>query len=75
MLIEWWYWIVGGCLLIGFVLLIPSFTLIWFGLGALAAGLLGYWYPSLPFAGQVALWLLVSISCMIMWHRYLKRKP
>ena len=32
---EWWYWIVGGIVLVLAELAIPSFFIVWFGLGAL----------------------------------------
>ena len=32
--ILWWHWLIGGLILIGLELVIPSFTIIWFGLGA-----------------------------------------
>ena len=31
---EWWTWIVGGLALIVAELAIPSFFIVWFGLGA-----------------------------------------
>ena len=38
--LEWWHWIVGGIVLILAELVIPSFFIVWFGLGALFVGLL-----------------------------------
>ena len=37
---EWWHWIVGGIVLVLAELAIPSFFIVWFGLGALLTGLL-----------------------------------
>ena len=34
--LAWWHWAVGGIVLIVAELVVPSFVLIWFGLGALA---------------------------------------
>jgi membrane protein implicated in regulation of membrane protease activity len=72
--IEWWYWIIAGFCLIGLELVIPSFTIIWFGLGALVVGLLNFLWPSLPAAGQVAIWSVASVSFTLMWFKYLKPK-
>ena len=72
--IEWWYWIVAGFCLIGLELIIPSFTIIWFGLGALAVGAVSGFWPVFPLVVQVALWLIASISFMAMWFKYLKPK-
>ena len=38
--LEWWHWVVGGIVLILAELAIPSFFIVWFGLGALLVGLL-----------------------------------
>lgn len=74
MLIEWWYWIILGICLIGLELVIPSFTIIWFGLGALVVGVLKVLWPAFPAAGQVFLWSLASICFTVMWFRYFKPK-
>lgn len=74
MLIEWWYWIIAGFALIALELIIPSFTIIWFGLGALVVGALCGLWPGFPVAGQIALWSVASICFTVMWFRYLKPK-
>lgn len=74
MQVEWWYWIIAGFCLIGFELIVPSFTIIWFGLGAIAVGLLYALLPGISLAGQVALWLTASICFTTMWFKYLKPK-
>lgn len=72
--IEWWYWIIAGFCLIGLELIVPSFTIIWFGLGALVVGFITLVWPSFPVAGQVALWSVASICFTVMWFKYLKPK-
>ncbi len=74
MQIEWWYWIVAGFCLIGLELIIPSFTIIWFGLGALMVGVLKAFWPGFPAVVQFALWISASIFFTLMWFRYLKPK-
>lgn len=74
MKIEWWYWILAGFILIGLELVIPSFTIIWFGLGALLVGILVVLLPSLPDWLQVLLWALASVAFTVMWFKYLKPK-
>lgn len=71
---EWWYWVAAGFCLIGLELIVPSFTMIWFGLGALIVGLLKVLWPGFPLVGQVVLWLLASVFFTVMWFRYLKPK-
>jgi len=74
MKLEWWYWILLGFALIGLELVIPSFTIIWFGLGALLTGLLIALLPSLSDWVQVLAWIFFSIAFTILWFKYLKPK-
>ncbi|HIJ97145.1 MAG TPA: NfeD family protein [Desulfuromonadales bacterium] len=74
MLIEWWYWIVIGISLIGLELMVPSFTIIWFGLGALVVGAASSIWSGIPVAGQIALWSVTSIGFTLLWFTYLKPK-
>jgi membrane protein implicated in regulation of membrane protease activity len=72
MQIEWWYWIIAGFCLIGLELIIPSFTIIWFGMGALVVGALSGFWPDFPLAVQIVLWPILSICFTAMWFKYLK---
>ena len=72
MQLEWWYWIIAGFCLIGLELIIPSFTIIWFGLGALVVGMLKFLWPGFPVAGQILLWSVASIAFTLMWFKYLR---
>lgn len=72
MKIEWWYWVLAGFCLIGLELVIPSFTIIWFGFGALLVGLLLALIPVIPDWLQVLLWAAASIAFTVIWFRYLK---
>lgn len=74
MKIEWWYWLLAGFVLIGLELVVPSFTIIWFGLGALLVGMLVALLPSLADWLQVLLWALASIAFTVLWFKYLKPK-
>ena len=71
---EWWYWIIAGFCLIGLELIVPSYTIIWLGLGALVVGALKALWPEFPLAGQFFLWIVSSISFKMMWFKYLKPK-
>jgi len=74
MQIEWWYWIIAGFCLIGLELVIPSFTIIWLGMGALVVGILKAVWPGFPVAGQLLLWSISSIAFTVMWFKYLRPK-
>lgn len=69
--LAWWHWAVGGIVLILSELAVPSFVLIWFGLGALVVAL------ALAVAGigltvQLALWLAVSLVLIAAWFKVFK---
>ncbi len=70
---EWWYWIVGGFVLILAELAIPSFFLIWFGLGALLIGLLMLALPDISLTAQLALWTVASLAMVLLWFRVFKQ--
>lgn len=72
--IVWWHWLVLGFCLIGLELLIPSFTIIWFGLGAVAVALLVLVVPGVPLWLQVLLWAIASVMFTLMWFKYLRPK-
>ena len=74
MQVEWWYWIIAGFCLIGLELIVPSFTIIWFGLGAVVVGLVKLLWSGFPVSGQVFLWSLASISFTVMWFKVFKQK-
>ena len=69
---EWWYWIVGGLVLIVAELAIPSFFVVWFGLGALLVGLALLVLPDLSGTAQLALWTVASLAMVALWFRVFK---
>jgi hypothetical protein len=70
--IEWWAWIVGGIVLVLAELLIPSFFIVWFGLGALLVGLLALAFD-LSLTAQLATWTLASLAMVVLWFRVFKQ--
>lgn len=72
--IVWWHWLVLGLCLIGMELLIPSFTIIWFGLGAVAVALVALMVPGTPLWLQGLLWAVASVAFTLMWFKYLRPK-
>jgi inner membrane protein len=74
MQIEWWYWLIAGFCLIGLELIVPSFTITWFGLGALVVCIISGLRPGFPPTGQIVLWLFASVSFTLLWFKYLKPK-
>jgi len=72
MQLEWWAWIVGGIGLILAELLIPSFFVVWFGLGALLVGLLAVLIPGLSLTVQLAIWTAASLAMVMLWFKVFK---
>jgi membrane protein implicated in regulation of membrane protease activity len=67
--ILWWHWIVLGVVLVLLELVVPSFTLFWFGLGALVTGLLLVMLPEISLKWQVLVFSVSSIGFTWMWFR------
>ena len=68
--ILWWHWLAGGLLLIGLELFIPSFTIIWFGLGAVLVGIILSLFPTFPFTAQILTWTIISVLLTFAWFRF-----
>lgn len=69
---EWWHWMVLGLCLAMAELAVPAFFIVWFGIGALAVGLILLAAPDLSVATQMLLWAGLSTALVIFWFRYLK---
>jgi len=69
----WWHWAVLGFGLVLAELIMPSFVIIWFGLGGflvMAALLIA---PALSLTAQVLIWTASSIAMMVLWFRVFRR--
>jgi membrane protein implicated in regulation of membrane protease activity len=70
--LEWWHWVVGGLALVLAELIISSFFIVWFGLGALFVGLLALAFE-LSLTGQLATWTIASLAMVWLWFRVFKQ--
>ncbi len=70
--ITWWYWLVLAMLLIAAEMVVPSFTLFWFGLSAALVSLILYLVPSMSPSIQIICWALGSIGFTALWFIYFK---
>jgi len=68
----YWHWVVFGIGLVLFELIIPSFTALWFGLGAIFVGLLLVISPELSLTLQISCWAGVSAALTLTWFKVLK---
>lgn len=71
--LAWWHWLVLGLGLGLLELLVPSFFIIWFGLGAFMVGCAMLVLPGLAFSTQMALWTLASVAMTVLWFRVFRR--
>jgi hypothetical protein len=69
--ILWWHWLVLGMLLIGLELVVPSFTIIWFGLGAVLVSIVLAIFSALSLPVQILIWTVASALLTLVWFRFL----
>jgi membrane protein implicated in regulation of membrane protease activity len=69
----YWHWLVLGIILIIAEIFIPSFTILWFGLGAVLVGAVMAMID-LNFSMQILLWTLASVAFTVLWFWVLKPK-
>ncbi len=71
-LVQDWHWLVFGMLLILLEIFIPSFTIFWFGLGAIIVAVL-VWLPvELDFSAQLFIWVISSSIFAALWFKYFR---
>ncbi|MBI5894545.1 MAG: NfeD family protein [Desulfobacterales bacterium] len=70
--ILYWHWLVVGMLLIIAELFIPSFTIFWFGLGAIIAALFLMALPGLTLSWQLFIFALASCLFTLLWFKLIK---
>lgn len=68
----YWHWIVLGISLVVLEIFLVSFTILWFGAGAVLVGIVLWVFPSMPFAGQMWLWIITSMALAVFWFYYFK---
>ena len=69
----YWNWLVLGLVLIVAEIFIPSFTILWFGLGALVVGVAALLFE-IPFSIQVLIWTVFSVLFTVLWFKLVKPK-
>ena len=69
----WWHWMVLGMGLGLLELFVPSFFIIWFGLGALLVGVVLLAVPAMAFSAQILLWTAASVVMTVLWFRVFRR--
>ena len=72
--IAYWHWLVLGIALVVVEIFIPSFTVFWFGLGAVVVGIALWLFPGMALGGQLVTWIVASCAFTVMWFKYFKPK-
>lgn len=67
--ITYWHWIIFGLILSVSEIFVLSFVLLWFGLGAIAVGLLLLVFE-IPITIQILLWILFSSFNVFAWFKW-----
>jgi len=70
----WWHWIVLGLALGLAELAIPSFFIIWFGLGALLVGLVLLVMPETGINAQILIWTIASAALTTLWFKVFRSR-
>lgn len=70
----WWHWVVAGVGLCLLELFVPTFFILWFGLGALLMGLMLVVVPGVSITAQLFIWTLASLAMTVLWFKVFKRR-
>lgn len=70
--ILYWHWLAFGMILIILEMVMASFTIFWFGLGACLVGCLLLLAPNLDISLQILLWAIFSAFFTYLWFRVLR---
>ena len=71
--LEWWHWEIAGIALVLLELALPSFFIIWFGLGAMLTGFVLLAVPDLELSKQIAAWIIASMAMSVLWFSVARR--
>ncbi len=68
----YWHWLVFGMLLMAAEVFVPSFTIFWFGLGAMVVALVLQVDPEVSLSWQLASWAAASTLFAFLWFKILQ---
>ncbi len=67
--LEFWHWLIFGMLLMALEVMAPAMVLMWFGFGAIVAGIALWLVPSLSLGVQILIFALVSLVSVFGWRK------
>jgi hypothetical protein len=68
----YWHWLVLGMILVLAEIFVPSFTILWFGLGAIVVAVVLLPAPGLAVAWQMFIWAVASCIFALLWFKFLR---
>jgi membrane protein implicated in regulation of membrane protease activity len=68
----YWHWLVFGMILIMAELFVPSFTIFWFGLGAILVAIILLVAPGPSLAWQLFIWAVASCIFTLLWFKFFR---
>lgn len=72
-MIEPWQWLAFGMLLILAEIFLPSFTALWFGVGAMIVALVSWLFPHFSLETQMVCWAVTSSIFTALWFKYFRK--
>lgn len=68
-----WHWLMLGVGLLVLEVLLPGVFFVWLAGAALGVGAVLLLFPALPLAGQVLLFAVLCVACVLLGRRYVER--
>ncbi|GAB3092685.1 NfeD family protein [Aestuariicella hydrocarbonica] len=70
--LEYWIWVAAGILLVLMEIVIPTFTALWFGVGAIVVGVATLFFPELSLTIQLLMWAVLSTAITAFWFKFVR---
>lgn len=70
--VQYWHWLVFGMVLIIAEIFIPSFTIFWFGLGAIVVAGVLLLDAEIGFTWQLLVWAIASCVFTVLWFKFIR---
>ncbi len=72
---SYWHWLTFAVICIALEILLPTFYMLWIGLGAFAMGAITYFQTDIEWQFQLALFAGLSVFSTVVGRMYLAHKP
>ena len=69
-MMDYWYWLIAGMVLITIEMLVPSFFALWLGIAAILTGGVYYFFPTVSWEYQILLFAILSIINVTIWRQF-----